>query len=152
AETVAGLLRPGGRLFVRDAHPVLGSVLGMTVATEHPDRAQQPWVSGPGQATPALELPYFEQQAALAWTDPLTYTGGEVTSPLSLEWNHGLGEIVTAVLDAGLALTGLVEHDSVPWEALPGLMALDPATGEYRLAERPERLPATFTLIAQLHA
>lgn len=66
-----------------------------------------------------------------------------------MEWNHGLGEIVTAVLDAGLELTGLIEHDSVPWEALPGLMELDPATGEYRLADRPNRLPASFTLTAR---
>jgi hypothetical protein len=123
----------------------------MTVAGEHPDRAQQPWVSGPGEATPALELPYFEQEAPLAWSEVVTYGGeAEVGSPLSLEWNHGLGEIVTAVLDAGLVLTALVEHDSVPWDALPGLMAFDPATGEYRLAHRPERLPASFTLTARL--
>ena len=38
------------------------------------------------------------------------------------EWNHGLGEIVTALLGAGMELTGLVEHDSVPYEALPGQM------------------------------
>jgi hypothetical protein len=28
------------------------------------------------------------------------------------EWNHGLGEIVTAVLDAGMTVTGLREHQS----------------------------------------
>jgi hypothetical protein len=26
---------------------------------------------------------------------------------------------------AGVALTGLLEHDSVPWEALPGQMGVD---------------------------
>ncbi len=30
------------------------------------------------------------------------------------DWTHGLGDIVTAVLEAGLELTMLVEHDSVP--------------------------------------
>src|SRR2546427_6852449 len=40
----------------------------------------------------------------------------------TLEWNHGLGEIVTALMSAGMDLTGLVEHDSVPWDALPGQM------------------------------
>ncbi len=150
AEVVAALLRPGGRLFIRDGHPVLNSVLAMVVAEEHPDRAQQPWVSGPGAATPALELPYFEQAEPMRWVEETTYAGdGVVASPESVEWNHGLGEIVTAVLDAGLELTALVEHDSVPWEALPGLMEYDPATGEYRLSERPERLPASFTLIAR---
>ena len=63
------------------------------------------------------------------------------------EWNHGLGEIVTALLDEGLQLTGLVEHDSVPWEALPGQMERLPG-GEWRLADRPWRLPHSYTLQA----
>ena len=46
-----------------------------------------------------------------------------------------------------MELTGLVEHDSVPWEALPGLMErLD--GGEWRLVDRPWRLPHTYTLQA----
>lgn len=150
AETVATLLRPGGRLFVRDGHPVLNSLLGLVVGEVHPDSEQQVTISGPGEATPALELPYFERPEPLVWRDEVTYGGeGVVESPESMEWNHGIGEIVTAVLDAGLELTSLTEHDSVPWDALPGLMVLDPATGEYRLRDRPERLPATFTLTAR---
>lgn len=150
AQTVADLLRPGGRLFVRDGHPVLLSALAMPVGAEHADRAQQPWITGPGGLTPALELPYFEQPEPLVWHDEYSYAGADkVAEPRSMEWNHGLGEIVTAVLDAGLELTSLTEHDSVPWDALPGSMVLDEEIGEYRLRDRPERLPATFTLTAR---
>ena len=67
--------------------------------------------------------------------------------PTSYEWNHGIGEIATAVLGHGLQITGLVEHDSVPWAALPG-MVVDPV-GEFRLVDRPERLAASFTLQAR---
>jgi len=149
ARTVTELLRPGGRLFIRDMHPVLNSSLAMTVANDHPDRAQQSWISGPGDVTIALELPYWEQQQGMVWSDEVTYAGDEaVSSPRSVEWNHSLGEIVMAVLGAGLRLTGLVEHDSVPFQPFPGAMTYDPETGEYRLTERPERLPATFTLTA----
>jgi 2-polyprenyl-3-methyl-5-hydroxy-6-metoxy-1,4-benzoquinol methylase len=149
ALTVAELLRPGGRLFVRDGHPVLNALVPQQVATDPDDRRQQPWISGAGETTLALELPYFEQEPALVWREEQTYAGeGAVASPESVEWNHGIGEIVTAVLDAGLVLTALVEHDSVPWEAFAGLMELDEPAGEYRLAVRPERLPASFTLIA----
>jgi 2-polyprenyl-3-methyl-5-hydroxy-6-metoxy-1,4-benzoquinol methylase len=150
AQTVADLLRPEGRLFIRDGHPVLLSALAVTVGAEHVDRHQQPQISGPGALTPALELPYFEQPEPLVWEDEYSYAGADkVAQPRSMEWNHGLGEIVTAVLDAGLELTSLTEHDSVPWDALPGLMVLDATTGEYRLRDRPERLPATFTLTAR---
>ena len=41
----------------------------------------------------------------------------------------------------------LVEHDSVPWEALPGRMERDEG-GEYRLTAHAERLPLTYTLQA----
>ncbi len=150
AQSVAELLRPGGRLFIRDGHPVLLSALAMEVGAEHVDRGQQAWITGPGELTPALELPYFEQPEPLAWNDEYTYAGTDkVAQPRSMEWNHGLGEIVTAVLDAGLDLTSLTEHDSVPWDALPGLTVLDEEVGEYRLRDRPERLPATFTLTAR---
>jgi len=149
ARTVTELLRPGGRLFIRDMHPVLNSSLAMTVANDHPDRVQQSWISGPGDVTLALELPYWEQQQGMVWSDEVTYAGDEaVSSPRSVEWNHSLGEIVMAVLGAGLRLTGLVEHDSVPFQPFPGAMTYDPETGEYRLTERPERLPVTFTLTA----
>ena len=54
---------------------------------------------------------------------------------------------MTALLEAGFELTGLEEHDSVPWEALPGMMErLD--GGEWRLRDRPERLPHSYTLTA----
>jgi hypothetical protein len=63
------------------------------------------------------------------------------------EWNHGLGEIVTALITQGLQITVLVEHDSVPWEALPSLMTKDDS-GEWRLTDRPWRLAASYTLQA----
>ncbi len=148
-QVVAELLRPGGRLFVREAHPVLWSSVVVALGADPDDRGQQPWITRGGGSTVALELPYFEQPEGLVWNEEWTYVGSEqVGSPESVEWNHGLGEILTALLDAGLRLTALVEHDSVPWPALPGLMDLDPSTGEYRLADRPERLPASYTLTA----
>ena len=38
---------------------------------------------------------------------------------LTHEWSHDLSEIVTALLDAGMTLAGLAEHDSFAWNALP---------------------------------
>lgn len=149
AQTVAALLRPGGRLFIRDGHPVLNALIQVELGPDPVDRGQQPTISAGGTQTLALEMPYYEQEQWLAWREEHTYAGDDlVASPVSVEWNHGLAEIVTAVLDAGLQLTSLTEHDSVPWEPFPGLMSHDPQTGEYRLTDRPQRLPASFTLTA----
>ncbi|WP_439651125.1 class I SAM-dependent methyltransferase [Nocardia panacis] len=132
ARTVAALLRPGGRLFLRDGHPVLQSV-----DETHTDRL-------------VIGYPYFETAEPVVFSDDTTYvaTDTRLTATTTHEWNHGLGEIVQAVLDAGLTLTGLTEHRSVPWEALPGRMTYD-ASGEYRLTDQPERLPLSFTLQAR---
>ncbi len=133
AQTVAALLRPGGRLFIREGHPVLATMADLT---------------GPDSPL-VIAYPYFEQPDPQMWDEPGTYveTDTEFDHNVTYEWNRGLGEIVTALLDAGMQVTGLVEHDSVPWEALPGLMVVDDR-GEWRLREHPERMPASYTLQA----
>jgi SAM-dependent methyltransferase len=128
---VAGLLRPGGRLFIRDGHPML-----FTIEDPRDDGLL------------SVRFPYFEQAEPLVWEQGGTYVETEVafTHNVTHEWNHGIGEIVTALLDAGMTVTGLVEHDSVPWNALPGMMT--ESGGEWRLTDSPERLAASFTLQA----
>ncbi|WP_206790771.1 bifunctional 2-polyprenyl-6-hydroxyphenol methylase/3-demethylubiquinol 3-O-methyltransferase UbiG [Amycolatopsis sp. MtRt-6] len=128
AAVVAGLLRPGGRLFIREGHPMLWAL----------------------DETAVPRYPYFEHAEPLVFDDPETYVA--VDRPLehtvTHEWNHSLGEIITALLDHGLTLTAFTEHDSVPWNALPGQMVHDEATGEWRLKDTPARLAASYTLQA----
>jgi hypothetical protein len=97
----------------------------------------------------AVEYPYFEREGPMVFDEEGTYVETDVvfTHNRTHEWNHGLGEIVTALMSAGMDLTGLVEHDSVPWDALPGQMERI-GGGEWRLADRPWRLPHTYTLQA----
>jgi hypothetical protein len=117
---------------MREGHPVLWSI-----AEPRPDGLL------------VLDFPYFEQQEAMVWEVGGTYvaTDAVFTHNTTHEWNHGLGEIVSALLAEGLELTMLEEHDSVPWEALPGQMT-DIGDGEFRLTDRPERLPHSYTLQA----
>jgi SAM-dependent methyltransferase len=132
ADVVARLLKPGGRLFIREGHPML-------------------WALQDGRDDDLLlvEYPYFERDEPLEFDQGGTYveTDAVFTSTKTHEWNHGLGETVTALLGVGMTITGLTEHDSVPWLALPGLM--EPAgDSEWRLADRPWRLPHSYTLQA----
>jgi SAM-dependent methyltransferase len=132
ATVVANLLRPGGRLFIREGHPMLWSA---------DDRRQDGLL--------VIEYPYFQREEPSVWTEGGTYVQTDATFEhnTTLEWNHGLGEILTALLDWDLRIIGLVEHDSVPWDALPGQMErLE--TGEFRLADRPWRLAHSYTLQA----
>jgi SAM-dependent methyltransferase len=130
AMTVAELLRPGGRLFLREGHPML---------LAFDEQRTDEWVLG---------YPYFEQSEPGHSDASGTYVDSEVEfgNNEARDWSHSLGEVITAVLEAGLELTMFVEHDSVPWEALPGRMRRD--DGEWRLVDHPERLPLSYTLQA----
>ncbi|MBS45483.1 MAG: SAM-dependent methyltransferase [Nocardioides sp.] len=131
AAVVATLLAPGGRLFLREGHPVLWAM------DERDDDLL------------ALTHPYFETSAPMVFDEGGTYveTDHEFETTTTHEWNHGLGEIVQALLDSGLVLTSLTEHTSVPWNALPSVM--EPVGGgEFALREGRERLPASYTLTA----
>jgi hypothetical protein len=132
ARVVADLLVPGGRLFVREGHPMLWTL------DEH---------SPPGRLV--VRYPYFTTEEPEYFDEPNSYanTAAELAVPGSYSWNHGLGQIVTALLDAGLTLTGLVEHDECEWEALPWMVRTD--AGRYVLPEHRERVPLMYTLTAR---
>lgn len=131
AQTVGALLKPGGRLFIREGHPMLWAL-----DEEQRDSLQ-------------VAFPYFERSEPLIWDEDTTYveTDSSLKATVTHEWNHGLGEIISALLAQGLEITGLVEHQSIPWEALPGQMVVD-ERGEWRLKEAPWRLPLSYTLQA----
>ncbi|WP_104432015.1 class I SAM-dependent methyltransferase [Kineococcus xinjiangensis] len=130
ARVVAGLLRPGGLFAVRDAHPVLSAV--------DDDRSDGALV---------LTHPYFPTGGPQHYDDGTTYADADVRLQHAdtYEWQHSLAEIVQALLDAGLTLTSLAEHRTIPWRALPQMVE---TAGGYVLPVGGDRLPLTFSLTA----
>lgn len=136
AEVVDQLLRPGGRLFIRDAHPMLDAL-----------------DSDPASGRLLSASPYFEHVEPVVWDEAATYVRPAedetraVTSSVTHSWNHGLGETVMALVDRGLVLALLQEHDSVPFAPFPDRMTVDDL-GEWRLTEHPDRVAMSFTIVA----
>ena len=95
-----------------------------------------------------LAYPYFESEG-VPFSEPVSYVehAGTLASPDIVHFNDGLAEIITAVMDAGLRLMAIEEHDSVPWNPLGAAME-EIGGGEYRLREASARLPVTYTLQA----
>lgn len=127
----AALLRPGGRLYLRDCHPML---MVLDPEIDHEFR---------------LHYPYGETVEPVSLESEQTYCGDG--TPLihrrTHEWSHGLGEIVQGALDAGLVITGLAEHFYTEWQAFPSMVKQE--DGRWVLPDRPERLPMLFTLQAK---
>lgn len=128
ARVAAACVRPGGILYLYEGHPVLFILDperkdGLLVARER----------------------YFEMPAPLASETTTTYVDGPSFEPRrNYEWNHGLGELVTAVVEAGLRIDFVHEHREIPWQALPWMEPVGPgatgADGRYQ-ANRMWRLP-----------
>jgi SAM-dependent methyltransferase len=131
AKVVSALLRPGGRLFIREGHPVLWSL-------------SDPRTDG----LLAIEYPYFEIEG-IRFSEEYSYIAHDepLTSPDIISFNHGIAEVISALMEVDMRLTAIEEHDSVPWNPLGDAMT-DAGSGEYRLRHNPARLPATYTLQA----
>ena len=132
AKVVAHFLRPGGALYFADCHPVV-FVLDDEIKT--------------ADGMPGWFWPYFSPEPYIDQA-PRDYTGDypRLHSGPTYEWNHPLGEIVTALCDAGLTIKWLHEHDALPWPVF-SCLRLD-ADGLCRWPNKPW-LPLSFSLWAE---
>ncbi len=132
AVVVAHFLAPGGTFFITEIHPVAQALENEGVA--------------PGELK--LGYPYWEHAEPLrydvvgSYADPTADVGAQTENG----WAHGLGEIVSALVDAGLRIERLVEHPFLDWPA-DFLVAAD--DGMWRLPpETGGEFPLMFSLVA----
>ena len=134
AQVAASLLKPGGVLYVVEFHPLL-IALGVIPEEGEPD-------------TPTLRYDYMPGRGPEQRDWPHTYTDGPLLAgeTRSYEWPHSLGEIVTAVSDAGLRVTTLREDARLPWARFPRMVPT--ARGWFQLPEEEPLMPLMFALRA----
>lgn len=110
ARVAAGFVKPGGFLYLYEGHPMLWSL--DDEVSDLPFR---------------IRYPYFEASQPIEWDSPQTYTDGPpLKNTRGYEWNHGLGEIVTALIDQGLRLDFLHEHRDIAWQAHAVMVPSEP--------------------------
>jgi SAM-dependent methyltransferase len=131
ARVVAALLKPGGTFYMREGHPVLWSL---------------DWRDD-GQLL--LVYPYFEVPESVRFDDvDTTYAGeGTMANTTTHEWNHGIAETYTALVEAGMTITSMKEHRELEWQGLPTMTLGD--DGLWRLPEHQRDLaPLMWTITA----
>ena len=130
AEVIARVLRPGGRLYFADLHPMIATL-------EEID----------GRLTPIFTW-RTPASVPLSFQTAQTYTGDprEMDNPQTYEWNHPISDIVMALIDAGLVLTRMSEHEALPWQMFPMMVA--GADRLWRLPPGAPHLPLSLTLEA----
>jgi SAM-dependent methyltransferase len=129
ARVVASFLDPGGVFYMNESHPIMWAL-----DWEDMDRL-------------SVTEPYFETVEPVAEVEEETYEGvGVVASPLNYSWNHGVGEILTALLNNGFRLDAIEEYDFCAWQGLNQMILGE--DGYWRLPEGRNRLPLMWSVLA----
>lgn len=132
SEVVASLLKPGGRLLLAEFHPFS-------------------WVFGDGDDQEGLEVvdDYFGEGPSI-WDEAGSYAdlAAETVHNVTVEHQHHLAEILTAVLSRGLVLEAFQEHDHTLFPQFPFLVE-DVEQRCWRLPEGSPRIPLMYALVAR---
>ena len=104
AEIIASRLNEGGTFYMVEFHPIV-------------------WMFDYLQTPPILKYTYNQEEVIYEEYEG-TYAEDGKTKMISKEyaWNHGMGEIINALISAGLTIDFLEEHDASPYNVLPNLV------------------------------
>jgi SAM-dependent methyltransferase len=131
AQVVADVLERGGFLYFCDSHPA-------TLCLEQIEGKLVPhyaWRTALG--------------APIVMDDPSTYTGDarKIAHTRTYEWIHPLSDILTALIDAGMTIEWLHEHEYLPSRLFPMMVPAE-RKGLFRLPDALPRLALSFSLKA----
>jgi SAM-dependent methyltransferase len=125
ARVVAHFLRPGGTFYMVEFHPIVDAFGG----TEAPEP----------------EGPYFYDDAPVEWKCDGTYAEpGATVSSRSNQWHHPVGDVISALVEAGLTIQFLHEHPDVHEQMRPWMVQDD--SGRFRAPR--DSLPVLYSVRA----
>lgn len=129
AQIVAHFLKPGGIFYIVEDHPTF-RIFRTKAGAEF-----------------RAERPYFFDAEPEKVVDRKSYAGVEGQSRTIYIWNHGMGEILNALVGAGLHIDFLHEFPFAARAKFPFMVQGD--DGWWRLPERHGTIPFLFSLQAR---
>lgn len=112
AQMIAERLKPGGTFYMVEFHPIL-------------------WMFD--YLDDELKMRYHYNQDEVIYEEYESTYADKSSKMISKEygWNHGLSEVVNALIEAGLQIEYLNEHDESPYNVFPDLVKQD--NGMYKM-------------------
>ena len=134
AEDLAGCLKPEGRFYISEGHPLVWAF-----ADEHP-------LDSSGLK---LGHPHLSQTKPSIFVEPGSYANrqAETENNQTSEWSWGIGDVVNALIGAGLRIDWLNEHPLGFYPASDEF--IEENNGHYRLPDALHgKYPLTFSIRA----
>ena len=133
-EVFAGFVKPGGRAYFADLHPTIAIL----------DEAGGSLVPRFSWRTPSDQPEVFEED--------ITYTGAhsKLKNKKTVEWIHPVSDHLNALLNQGLQLEYLHEHEVIPWklfQCLEGVSNRASGAVYYRMPKGSVQIPLSFSMM-----
>lgn len=114
AQMISERLKPGGIFYIVDFHPIA-------------------WMFDYTVSPPNLKYGYLQKDVIYEEYEGTYADGNSKITSKEYAWNHGLGELLTSLAEAGLHIEYLKEHEVTPYNIFPGLV--EDSNGMYKLPE-----------------
>ena len=126
AKMITERLKPGGIFYIVEFHPIL-------------------WMFDYNEGK--AEMKYHYNQDEVIYDEYEGTYADQSSKMVSKEygWNHGLGEVVNALIEAGLQIDYLNEHDESPYDVFPDLIKTN--DGLYKMKD--QLFPMLFEIKAR---
>ena len=133
-EVFAGFVKPGGRAYFADFHPTIAIL----------DEAGGSLVPRFSWRTPSDQPEVFEEDT--------TYTGAhsKLKNKKTVEWIHPVSDHLNALLNQGLQLEYLHEHEVIPcklFQCLEGVSNRASGAVYYRMPKGSVQIPLSFSMM-----
>jgi SAM-dependent methyltransferase len=126
ANVMSSLLAPGGRFYISEFHPFTEVFADEDLTVERSYFQRGPWL----------------------WDEPGTYADPEAqtTNNRTVEWVHGIGDVVSALATAGMVIESLREYEYTLTPRWPFLERGE--DGLFRMPEDRPALPLMYSILA----
>ena len=127
AQVIAHFLKPGGRFIMAEFHPIIRMYDDDFTHVKYNYRNRGP----------------IAEELSGTYTDPDAKIEGSYVC-----WNHGLAEVIQALLDNGMSLKSFQEFDYSPYDCVAKMEEVGPRM--FRIKPFGDKIPLVYALEAQL--
>ena len=126
ATLVNQFLKPGGQFIFAEFHPVV-------------------WMMD--EDFKSVKYRYFKDEPIVEENTGSYTDGSENVKNTDVSWNHGMAEVINALLKQGLTLKDLQEYDYSPYDCFSHTIEIE--KGRFRIRHLDDKLPMVYSLLME---